>query len=188
MASGEQAGQPVEGSGQVVAARAERPRPRGGPCAREAVRGPGQGVRLQRPLGMRRQQRSAPGAEGKAACTASPTTLNSTPPWASIARTSSARWRSTSAPSLCGPAPTERVLPSMSVKKKVTVPLGSVAIPVPAEEVESAPPHCRMGPLSRRREPRRLENGPAYFEKTALVRASRPFHPSTVGRRAMGTC
>ena len=38
---------------------------------------------------------TASGAVGKAACTASPTTLNSTPPWASIAIRSRCRWRST---------------------------------------------------------------------------------------------
>src|SRR5918993_5105809 len=64
------------------------------------------------------------GTVGKAAWTASPIVLKRTPSWAETASSSSAKWRSTAARVACRSVSQRLVLPSTSVKRKATVPLG----------------------------------------------------------------
>jgi hypothetical protein len=70
----------------------------------------------------------AAGAEAKAACTASPTVLKWTPPCAAMAESRSARWRWTAFAIAARSRSQSAVLPSMSVNRNVTVPVGRLAI------------------------------------------------------------
>ena len=71
---------------------------------------------------------SASGALAKAAQTASPMVLKTTPPRVSIAWRSMASWRASAAGIAWGCRSHSAVLPSMSVNRKVTVPLGKRAV------------------------------------------------------------
>src|SRR5215203_5847756 len=70
----------------------------------------------------------ASGAVGNAAWIASPMVLKRTPSCAAIASRSRAKWRSTAAAIAARSRSQSAVLPSMSVKRKVTVPLGRSGI------------------------------------------------------------
>ena len=127
MTCGQQAGQPVEGSRQVVTVAGLRlARMQGHSGARESM-GSGQGS-VRRPAGPQARPRGRRGRRETAAWVPSPIVLKRTPPClAAISRQDAditvnrgaiaARSRSQSA-----------VLPSMSVKRKVTVPEGRSGI------------------------------------------------------------
>src|ERR671911_2883533 len=74
-----------------------------------------------------------------AARTASPTVLKWTPRWTVMASSSNARWRSTAIAIAAGSRSQSAVLPSMSVKRKVTVPEGRSGIGAPRSRVMEVP-------------------------------------------------
>ncbi len=120
----QQARDAIERRAEVVAVahfdgpRCAAPSARGASPGRASARG---GARA----GPRGRPPARPAAVGNAAQNASPTVLNTWPPRAPIARRSSSSWRASAARIASHGVSHSRVLPSMSVKSSVTVPVGS---------------------------------------------------------------
>ena len=133
VAGTEQPGQPVERRRRDSRHARPAARRRAAPCAPART---DRSARLgeERPLGSEGGGEAA-GAVGNAAWTASPTVLKWTPPWAGMAVSRSARWRATAAAIACRSRSQSAVLPSISVKRKVTVPLGRSGIVLPSVPV-----------------------------------------------------